>query len=981
MGVHSQRPLSSTYHQCTLMRVYQVHSILNITSYFMNKILLSLMALFMAFSMSSAQKPVEGLRLGKLPNGLSYYIYRDAAAEKYVNFYLFQNVGGIVEADNQSGLAHFLEHMAFNATEHYPDGIMSYLRKNGIYTFNAITGINETVYHIDNIPTDNAKMTEAMMLILKDWSHGIKIRPQDVEKERGIVIEEWRSRRNVDQRLTDAMAPIVYNNTLYAHRNVIGSEEVLRKFTAKDLKRFYDAWYRPDLQCVMIIGDINPDEYEAKVKKLFGSMSQPKNPQPRTMLIIPDNKTPHYKRFIDPENKGNSFGLYQRSYLDPTDRRIDFTQENLNSLLFNRLAPTYFSVLRNAGREDFVAASVSHEPLVRAYYQVAWDVVPYHGRERSALKQLLQVRERLRREGFTAEEFEAARVAMYEDLKGLISSKTLSSPSDMMDAFKKHYLYGAPIRTLRQSLEETSHALLEMEVEDLNSWVAKLLGDDNLAFMTFSAKAEDMNMSLSEFQTLYDEVKNNLLPPAPVMEPITRLLDFQPKVGQIVVEKTIKDLEAKEWTLSNGAKVIYKHVPNAQKKFYFVASSLGGKSLVADADLPSYTAMQSLILRSGLHKYDRNQLHGWMKDRNMEINMSLTDYTEGLGGNTTIDKAEDFFQYVHLLFTRQRFDEQVFSKYVERNKYQAQTRVLTGMDAAQDSIQRVLFPASPRNPRQDAAFYDSMRLADLPRLFNDRYGNAGDFTFCLVGELGEAEAKKLILDYISSLPGKPGKPESYKMHDLSSPEAKIIFELEEKIDGDIGEVEIAFSHDLELAPLEQVSLDLFKLLLQNRLFDQLRESQSGVYNVGVDGEYIAQPTPRGNLRIRFRTERAKADALKAKTYEALEDIKAGRFSEQEFKNVLVPLLLEATQREDTSNESEMEGNQDEPLLWVSMINLYIEQGRMPSDADVGPSRREVLEQVKPADIKAFSSKFFDGAKHREIVLKSLAPEAQAVIKH
>lgn len=948
----------------------------------MNKFFLSLAAFFVALSVGFAQKAIDGLRAGKLPNGLSYYIYRDTGAEKLVNFYLFQNVGGIVEADDQNGLAHFLEHMAFNATEHYPDGIMSYLRKNGIYTFNATTGINETVYQIDNIPTDSTHMTQAMMLILKDWSHGIKIRPQDVEKERGIVIEEWRGRRNADQRLSDAMAPIIYNNTLYAHRNVIGSEEVLRKFTAKDLKRFYDAWYRPDLQCVMIIGDINPDEYEARVKKLFGSMPRAKKPLPRTTLMIPDNKAPLYKRFVDPENKGNSFGLYQRSYLDPTDRRIDFTQENLNSLLFNRLAPTYFSVLRNAGREDFVAASVSHEPLVRAYYQIAWDVVPYHGRERSALKQLLQVRERLRREGFTAEEFEATRTAMYEDLKKLISSKTLSSPSDMMDSFKKHYLYGAPIRTLRQGLEETSHALLEMEVEDLNSWVAKQLGDDNLAFMTFSAKAEEMNMSLSEFQALYDEVKTSPLPPAPVVKPITRLLDFEPKAGRIVAEKTIPELEAKEWILSNGGKVIYKHVPNEQKRIYFVASSLGGKSLVADEDLPSYTAMQSLILRSGLYQYDRNQLHGWIKARSIDANISLTDHTEGLGGNALATEAEDFFQYIHLLFTRQRFDEQVFRKYVERNKYQYQTRVLTGMDAAQDTIRRILFPVSARNPLQDEAFYDRMRLEDLPRLFNDRYGNAGDFTFCLVGEIPEPEAKRLILRYIGSLPGQAGKAETYKMHDLSSPEQKIIVELEEKIDGDIGEVEISFSNDIELTSEEQVSLDLFKLLLQNRLFDQLRESQSGVYSVGVDGEYIAQPTPRGNLRIRFRTERTKADELKGKTYQAIEDIKAGRFSDQEFKNVLVPLLLEATQRDAaSSSEDDDESSLNDPLLWMSMINLYIEQGRMPSDADYGSNRKALLEQMKADKVKVFSSKFFQGAKHREIVLKSLAPETQAVIKH
>ena len=323
---------------------------------------------------------VSTLRTGKLPNGLTYYISRDAGASVgTANFYLLQNVGALLENDQQNGLAHYLEHMAFNATRHFPSGVMTYLRQRGLYGFDARTGQDETRYSVLDVPTDAPQLTDSVLLILHDWCGGVSITQRDTDKERGIIIEEWRSRNSLQKRLSDAIAPAVYNDSQYARRNVIGSLDVLRTFTYRDIQAFYKTWYRPDLQCVIIVGDIDPAAYEAKVKKFFSSLPANKKGPARPTFTIEDNAQPRYLKFIDKENQYPSFGLYQR-VATPTGRSAEERrQDYLLGQLFNRLSPMLYARLRNRGVEGFIAASVSYSPLVRGYGQFAWDVVPYPG--------------------------------------------------------------------------------------------------------------------------------------------------------------------------------------------------------------------------------------------------------------------------------------------------------------------------------------------------------------------------------------------------------------------------------------------------------------------------------------------------------------------------------------------------------------------------------------------------------------------------
>ena len=476
------------------------------------------------------------------------------------------------------------------------------------------------------------------------------------------------------------------------------------------------------------------------------------------------------------------------------------------------------------------------------------------------------------------------------------------------------------------------------------------------------ATPEEMNISLEDFNRVLAKVKA-----APTMKPIVveaipaSLIDYEIPAGKMVSEKLIPGLDAKEWAFANGARVLYKHVPELEGRLYFIASSEGGRSVISPEDLPSYSAMQALLMRSGLYRYNRNQLHEWVKDKDFEVSLSLTDYTEGLGGNSSVDIAEDFFKYVHLILGKHRFDEDVFKKFVERKRHIYNSRSTTGMTAVQDSIKSLLYPASAYNPDEDLAFFDKMKFADVARLFNDRFGNAGEFTYCVLGDISEAEAKDLITRYIASLPGQPvAQREKVRYMDFSASDMEIVKEFYVEKEGDAGEVELSFSNTKELDRTEATALSLLEGILQNRFFSELREKEGGTYSVGVNSSYTHLPQPSQSLGIRFSTERSKVETLKKKAYEILDDVMGGGFTDDEFKKVHIPMIL---QSRDNAQEPA-----DNPLLWLVLLNNYVESGKVPSLKPDFTS--EDLEKISREDVIKVAKKIMTGAKKREIVVKS-----------
>lgn len=918
---------------------------------------------FFFLSLSVLQAQTEGLRKGQLPNGLTYYIYNDGSTPGEAQYYLYQNVGAVLENDDEAGLAHILEHLAFNTTDNFADGIMTFLRRHGLNDFEAFTGIDDTRYAVHNVPTNDEELNRKMLLVLRDWCHGIKILPKDVEKERGIVLEEWRHRAGIDRRLTDAIAPVVYNHSIYSRRNVIGSQEFLQTFKAGAVKAFYDKWYRPNMQFIAIIGDVDLDKTEKNIAALFKSLPNKKAPETSpSHRTIADNAQPLYMRFIDKENKSASFGLYQRFSVKgdaPEEERI---RQFIFTRFFNSLISKRFAMLKNADKETFIAAQASLSPLVRNYYQMAWDVVPYKGKDIEALRQMLAVRDNLRENGFSKDEFNAEKEKMYKGMKEVLEAKGLGMPDNVMELLKQNFLFGIPVTDFRSQIQRNLETLVELEAEDANAWLRAGLDNRNLAFVTYSKSQQEMNISESNFMAALKDGYKQADAGMTSSNPITSLIDFKIVPGKITAEKQLKTLNAKEWTLANGAKVIYKYLPEAKQQIFFAGSSEGGRSVVAPENIADYTAMRSLLMQSGVHNYNRNQLAQWLQGKDLDLSLSLEDYSDGIGGNASTDNMDDFFAYMYLVLSRQNFSKSVFDKYVQRSKYLYENRASTGMDAIQDSIRQLLFPASQANPLQNDAFFNSMRYEGLTQQFNEHFGNAGRFTFCLVGDVDEAKAKELVTRYIGSLNGQANTARlKAKPIDFASTEKVIKRTFETDIEGDMTEIEISYANHVELTDKEQAAFEVTRAILERRYFDILREKEHLTYTVGVQTSYSARPTVSDNINIHLSTSRDNADKVVAYVYAILNDIKAGRFSSDEFKAAMIPLAVD----EETPQESL---RQDNPSLWMGLLNIYAETGQQLT-AEESAAVEPIFKTLVPADIAAVAQKVIDTAKLREIIVK------------
>ena len=930
--------------------------------------------LFSPFSSANAQ--MNGLRKGKLANGLTYYIYNDGSATGEAQYYLYQNVGAILENDEEMGLAHVLEHLAFNTTDHFPNGVMNFLRSNNLNDFEAFTGVDDTRYAVHNVPTNDAKLNENMLWVLRDWCHGVKMTPKDIEKERGIILEEWRHRSGVDRRLTDAIAPVVYNHSGYATRNVIGSQKILETFQQKQVKQFYDKWYRPNMQFIAVIGDVDVDQMEKNIQTVFKTLPAKQapavNPQTRQ---IPDNTTPLYMRFIDPENKSASFGLYQRYEVKGNASEEDRVRQFIFTKFFNTLAPKRFVMLKNADKESYIAAEVSLSPLVRNYYQMAWDMVPYQGNEQKALQQMLAVRDNLRDQGFTAAEFNAEKEKMYNGMKDVLEAKGLGTPDNALMLFRQNFLYDIPVQDFRGQINRNLETLVELEVEDMNAWMKSLLNDNNLAFVTYSKSQSEMNITENDLMAALKEKSSfSDMAHADGMKPISQLIDFPLTGGKIVSEKQLKTLQAKEWTLSNGAKVLYRYVPELSGQFLFAGSAEGGKSIVPAQELANYNAMRSLLMQSGVYNYNRNQLAQWLQGKNINLSLSLEDYSDGIGGNAPVDKADDFFSYLYLILSRQNFSKSAFDKYVQRNLYVYENRATTGMAAVQDSIQQLLYPVSAMNPRQDETFFKSVQFDKLQEQFQAHLGDASRFTYCLIGDIPEAKAKELVLRYIGSLKGE-GKPVKTAIQPMdfssSTPVIKRTFETE--TEGGMAEIEISFANKQKLSEREQAALEVMRGLLERRYFDVLREKEHLTYTVGVQSNYTSQPVAGENLNIHLSTAKENADKAVSLVYSILDDVKAGRFTADEFKAAMVPLAVDEEQSGAASQSN------SDPSVWMALLNIYAETGNELSPNDNAASA-PVFKTLTPQDITAVAMKVMTNAKEREIIVKPAAQEGKHTFK-
>ena len=923
----------------------------------MRGLFLVVIFLFTIIAPLAAQEGMEGLRHGKLENGLTYYVQHSEAQPGRVSFYLLQNVGAILEEDHENGLAHFLEHMAFNGTTHFPNGIMPYLRGKGIFTFNARTGVDQTVYNIEDVPMSDRGLVDSCMFIVKDWCSEILLRDKDIDDERGVIIEEWRSHYDAGRRLQEGSASVVYNHTKYAKRNVIGTVELLKSFPYDVLREFYHKWYRPDLQCVIVVGDIDEVGVEKRVKDLFGQIPARENPLERYEVEIPDRADMDYMLILDKENPSKMISFHQRVHRVKDLDELGRKSYSFKTRIFNSIWGQRLSRIVDANQEKFLSASADFNTFVRNYNGFSLDVVPYKNKDAEAFEQIWTAWEEIRRFGFTDSEVERVQEAIFQELQQMESAVEKESNPYYVTVFQNHFLNGMPFRKQEEELDLLKEALLEITTEDMNDWIRSWATDSSRVVVVYGNDKDYSYLTKEQILDIMAKVSEKDLKPEIVEHKTPEPFDLKLQAGTIKKVKKLDRFKAEVWTLSNGAKVYYKHVEEGHGFFSMACSSHGGRSVVSAEDLPTLTAMQALTLKSGIYTYDLNTLKDLVQGKQVQLNMILSDYTEGFGGNTKSDNAELLFQLFYLMFEQPRFDRSQFDKYVERSKYMYENRRLTPLDLVQDSIRKLTTRMDERTRDLGVDYFDKMNFDRLAPLYRERFSNGKEFVFCIVGDIDRDEAARLASEYIGAIPSRQGKVEKYIIRDYDVDTDTISREFKVQMPGDKGMVNIVLENDAKFSDREQLALNIWGQMLRSRFFTIVREQEGATYGVNVDANSMIFPYRKATLMVGFETQRDKVERMKEIIFTELEKSKHEFFAESEMTPILISIQRAQAQA-------------DEDLgidYWMSVLNNFAEYGTDITDHKVF---NKIIESITVEDVRKVAQKFLKNAKLRDWVIKS-----------
>lgn len=711
-----------------------------------------------------AQDSPSIFRHGKLENGLTYYVRHTNLQPGKADFYLVQNVGALMEDDNQNGLAHFLEHMAFNGSESFKEGIPNFLKRHGVTQFNAHTGQDETVYYMTNVPTNNKELVDSCIIVMKDWSGFLLLKPDEIDKERGVIQEERRMRRNLGTRLKEQTDAHVYNHSKYATHDIIGSEEILKNFTPEELRAYYNDFYRPDLQAVIVVGDVDAAKIEAEIQRLFNPIPKRVNPKPRLVYEIQDNAFPLYAKAFDKEMTEASMTLLKRVKQNPPASLKEMMKQNLINRFYNQIMEKYLRKYVETQNPSFLETMVGFGGLVRNYDRWNIYIQAYPHKERQALKELMEEIERIHQYAINDKEVKEQVNAYLSGLDETEKNKDKFPNEVYVQMYQNNFLEGKPLTSIEEDIALSREILSGLTTKDVQDWIASWNSDSKNWVFIMQGNDPDYDFpTQEEILNIIQEARHKKLSSHAEEVKAVPLIDFEIKSGSIVKTKKIKMLDAEEWTLSNGCKVYYKFSDQDGMKVSLLGESAGGQSLLPVEDLPSATALSTLIMYSGLYKHNTEMMQAILKGHHIMPNITLGETFEGVSGVCDNNETEMLFQIIYLFFEHPRFDRNDFDKYVYMNKLQVENTPRTVNDTISEQMQQLRVKESPRLWKADSKFYDAMNYDKMVAIYKDRFQDASDFTFYLTGNIQREEAQALVAKYLGAIPLLTGKRKPYIM--------------------------------------------------------------------------------------------------------------------------------------------------------------------------------------------------------------------------
>ena len=851
----------------------------------MKKLILS--TLVLAFSLVAvAQQPQplpidSAVRVGKLENGLTYYIRHNEYPKQRAEFHIAQAVGAILEEDHQNGLAHFLEHMAFNGTEHFAGkGIIEYFESIGVNfggNINAYTSLDETVYRLSEVPTVREGIIDSALLVMHDWACGLLLLEDEIDNERGVIREEWRTGAQANRRMWKAINPLKYPGSQYAKRDVIGDTAVINNFAYDALRDYYKKWYGPDNQAIIVVGDIDVDQIEQKIKALWADVPARENRGERPLYSVNDNEQPIVAIVRDKEAQYTRIELEFKKDQLPKELRgtnVDYLQtiaiELVCDMFNNRL-----SELAMKPEATFVGAGSYYGELVKEKDAFIAIYLAKQGQEVQAYKDLLTQLEKMRRYGFTYAELDRVKketLAAYE--KSYNERNTVRNIAHAQE-YIRHYLDGTPIPGIKWEYEMIQQILPALSLDMLNQIAGQLVTDHNL-IISFQAP-EDENVVLpteAEAVEMLAAVKNEEIE-APVEEAIREnLVETAPKAGKIKKTTYNETLGVTEWTLSNGVRVIVKPTTFKQDEILFQGVSKGGASLVATEDLPSSMLASTIVDFSGLADMSLTDLQKALTGKNVSHSVSINNNTEVVSGSSTVKDLETLLQINYLSFTAPRRDEEAYQTLMSVLNSQLANRDKNPKVAFSDSIQMMANDHSSRIVLQDLAWLEKVNLDKALEVYKARFANPADFVFTFVGNVDPADKvfQKMVCTWLGGLKTSK-KKESVRDNGVRAPEGinKNYFTRPMEIKTASNRIQYT-SYDMPYTLANDLNMEMIGRILSTRYLESIREREGGSYGVGCWGTMEIVPVPCARLIMQFDTDPEKQERLMSIIHEEVKTI-------------------------------------------------------------------------------------------------------------
>lgn len=898
------------------------------------------------------------VRIGKLANGLTYYIQKNDRPEKKIELRLVVNAGSILEDDDQQGLAHFTEHMAFNGTRHFKkNDLVSFLQSIGVEfgaDLNAATGFDETIYILP-IPTDRKENVDKGFQILEDWASTVAFDDVEIDKERGVVLEESRRGKGAEDRMFRVIYPRMFEGSRYAERLPIGKDDILQKFKYDEIRRFYRDWYRPDLMAVLVVGDLEPAQAEEMVKKHFGKLKNPATPRPRTYADVPSRTRSEGIVVLDKEATNFVVEIDYGYHPEKEAVTIGDYRQLIIKTLFTSMLSQRLQELTQKADPPFVFGGSSLGGWARGYE--AYQAFAYVGKGgiEPAINALVQENERARKFGFTSGELDQLRKMLMKSVERSYNEREKTESAAIADEYIRNFLEKEPIPGIANEYEYYKRFIDGITLQEVNDYAAKTIptpAAHKLVILTGPEKADFKLPTSDELLALTNAAGSVTVTPYEEKAIATSLMETLPVAGKITRETENKLLGTTEFDLSNGVHVIVKSTDFKNDQVVMNASRFGGQYLYDPKDRFNAEFSSTVVSQMGIAQFSPLDLRKVLAGKSASVAPRITTLAETINGQSSAVDIETLLQLTHLYFTQPRKDDELFRSFITRQEALYQNMAADPQFTFQDSVIATLYrnqPWAPKLPKPEnfAQINEDRAL----QIFKERFGNARDFTFVLVGKIDMATLRPLLATYLGSLPSQTATS-TFKDVGMR-PVRGVVKKVVRKGTEPKSLIRMFWNGEAPYSEAEQLKIQALAEVLNIKLIETLREDIGGIYSGGISGNMAKNPYNSYSLGVTLPCGPENVDKLIKATHQEIDKIRKQG-----------PLQADLDKVKETWRQQYLVNLKDN-AFWARQLLAAVELGSTGSEL-LSYEKRIAALTVK--DIQGAAKKYIDMNNYVEVVL-------------